>query len=188
MDAEKYKAFKAQLAGGGAKVVVADQLFETPKDLAERMVDMVEIVGCMDVLEPSAGTGVIVEAIRQQGGRAVSVEINGELAKSLEKKGGIVINGDFLQCGEELGTYDAVVMNPPFSNAQDIAHIMHAFKFLKAGGRLAAICANGPRQKEKLGAFIEQHGGTWEDLPAGTFKDKGTSVNTALIFVQKEAA
>jgi hypothetical protein len=37
-------------------------------------------------------------------------------------------------------------LNPPFGNADDIKHIMHAWKMLKPGGRLVAICANGPRQ------------------------------------------
>jgi hypothetical protein len=49
-----------------------------------------------------------------------------------------------------------------------------------------AICANGPRQKNILEHWVYDLGGDWEELPAGTFKDKGTNVNTVLITVTKE--
>jgi 16S rRNA G1207 methylase RsmC len=43
-------------------------------------------------------------------------------------------------------------MNPPFANGDDIKHITHA---LKPGGRLVAICANGPRQNDKLRSVVD---------------------------------
>jgi hypothetical protein len=70
-------------------------------------------------------------------------------------------------------------MNPPFENGADIKHITHAISFLKPGGRLVAICANGPRQNEKLRPLAD----TWEPLPDGTFKESGTGVNTVLLTI-----
>ena len=49
---------------------------------------------------------------------------------------------DFLECNGDLGTFDRIVMNPPFTNGDDIKHIMHALKMLKPGGRLVAICCH----------------------------------------------
>jgi hypothetical protein len=72
-------------------------------------------------------------------------------------------------------------MNPPFADAQDIAHITHAMTMLKPGGRLVAICANGPRQNDKLKPLVEQAGEKWEPLPADTFRESGTGVNTVLL-------
>jgi 16S rRNA G1207 methylase RsmC len=40
---------------------------------------------------------------------------------------------DFLECNGDLGTFDRIIMNPPFANADDIKHIMHALKMLKPG-------------------------------------------------------
>src|SRR5258707_7477628 len=70
-------------------------------------------------------------------------------------------------------------MNPPFEDGSDIKHIMHALTMLKPGGKLVAICANGPRQNEKLQPMAD----TWEVLPSGTFKEQGTGVRTALLTV-----
>ncbi|EHI41732.1 hypothetical protein OPAG_08730, partial [Rhodococcus opacus PD630] len=67
-----------------------------------------------------------------------------------------------------------------FANADDIKHIRHALRFLKPGGKLVAICANGPRQNDQLRPLVEQHGGEWENLPPDTFAESGTAVNTAL--------
>ena len=66
----------------------------------------------------------------------------------------------------------------------DIAHITHALTMLKPGGRLVALCANGPRQSASLRPLVEARGGEWEDLPADTFKDEGTGVWVALITMQ----
>lgn len=68
-------------------------------------------------------------------------------------------------------------MNPPFKNGEDIKHIQHARHLLKPGGRLVAVCANGPRQQEQLQPEAE----AWIDLPPGTFAEQGTNVNTAIV-------
>ena len=86
-----------------------------------------------------------------------------------------------MECNGDLGTFDRIVMNPPFANADDIKHIMHALKMLKPGGRLVAICANGPRQNDKLRPIVEARGGIWEELPSDTFIGAGTSVRTVLL-------
>ena len=99
--------------------------------------------------------------------------------------GGIRVHpGDFLEQNGNLGQFDRIVMNPPFENGADIKHIQHAMKMLKPGGRLVAICANGPRQQATLKPLAENSGGWYEDLPAGTFASQGTNVNTALLLIQ----
>lgn len=80
-----------------------------------------------------------------------------------------------------IGRFDVVLMNPPFENGADIAHIVHAHGMLASGGRLVAICANGPRQNEKLRPLVEAAGGTWEALPADMFAGEGTTVRTVLL-------
>lgn len=185
---EAFRAMKETLRHGGVKVVTAPQLFPTPPALAARMADLADIRPGHVVLEPSAGTGNLVRAVAC----AVSldaidlhtVEVRSDLSASLSSMFGDQVStrcADFLQCQDFAQHFDRVVMNPPFSNADDIDHIKHAITTLKPGGRLVAICANGPRQQAALRPLVEQCGGTWEDLPPGTFKESGTNVSTALI-------
>ena len=176
----------------GVQVVSAPQLFPTPYALATRMVELAHLDIGARVLEPSAGTGAILQALpgvmpfagqRQTACEVVAVEVNQALASGLVQSGlaQTVKCADFLQCDASLGRFDAVLMNPPFVNAEDVKHIMHALTMLKQGGRLVAICANGPRQQAALGPLVSAHGGTWEALPADTFQESGTSVHAALI-------
>jgi hypothetical protein len=48
---------------------------------------------------------------------------------------------------------------------------------LAPGGRLVALCADGPRQQERLRPLAE----TWEEIPAGTFQ--GTNVRSVLLTI-----
>lgn len=172
----------------GIQVVSAPQLFPTPPEIAAAMVALAEIEPDHRVLEPSAGTGNILRAIGD-GPDKVAVEINAALVQRLAVCGvsGLkVVQADFLECNGELGQFDRIIMNPPFApSAADIKHIKHAFDMLKPGGRLVAICANGPRQQAELKPLVEECGGMWKPLPADTFKSEGTGVNTVLLSLER---
>jgi len=170
----------------GIKTVVAPQLFVTPPEIAEKMVDYADIEDGQQILEPSAGTGNIIDAIRLSmangtSGRAVinAVEINQALCDRLKSIDCLeyVKCADFLECNGNLIKFDRIIMNPPLVNGSDIKHINHALAFLRPGGRLVALCANGSRQRAAF-MDIAEH---WEDLPEKSFKDSGTNVNVALM-------
>lgn len=176
------EALRAQLKTG-IKVVSAPQLFPTPAPLAKRMVELADIEPGQEVLEPSFGTQRILRAIRAYGPQCTvtAVEVNYAMANDATTVcADRVVCADFLQCAD-LGSFDRVLMNPPFADAQDIAHIQQARALLKPGGVLVAICVNGPRQNEKLRPLVEGCGGVWEPLPGDTFKESGTQVNTVLL-------
>lgn len=189
---------KEQLRTGQAvKVVTAPQLFPTPNDLAQRMAVLAGCMAGQRILEPSAGTGSLIKAIHDSAGvdnvQVVAIEFNQSLAACLEAQKINTLGAndatydircnDFLECGSELGLFDRILMNPPFENASDIKHIKHALEFLKPGGVLVAICANGPRQQEQLKPLAD----LWEALPEGSFKTSGTNVNTAMMIIKKPA-
>jgi hypothetical protein len=172
----------AESLKAGVKVVSADQLFPTPPELAERIVSLADMRAGHRVLEPSAGTGRLLRAaLTIPGIELVAVEIRDELARALAPGPGdryTVRHADFLTLGpEQLGTFDRIIMNPPFTGASDIKHILHARALLKPDGRLVALCAGGPRQHKDLKPLAD----TWEELPAGSFKSSGTSVRTVLL-------
>lgn len=184
------KEFQAlrETAKAGVQVVSASQLFPTPTDIAKQAVELADIRPTDHVLEPSAGTGVLTHAIfNAQVARLVAVEINAKLVEHLkaaqaflpERESNSVVHADFLACNGNLGKFDRIVMNPPFENGSDIKHIEHALGFLNPGGKLVAICANGPRQREKFEPIAD----AWIDLPDGSFKEQGTNVRTAIVVI-----
>lgn len=175
-----FDAMKESLRAG-VKVVSAPQLFPTPPDIAAKMVKYANIQGNSRILEPSAGTGALLDAMKLNFNSKITtaVEINKTLADALDSKYHFVnvICADFLTCNGNLGTFDRIIMNPPFINGEDIKHIRHAQTMLNPEGILVALCANGPRQRA---AFMDE-AKYWEDLPEGSFKEQGTGVNVALM-------
>lgn len=173
----------ARLAGDEAKpqVFSSFNLFPTPEPLAARVAELAEIEPHQNVLEPSAGTGRLVSAVydAEPTARVYAVEIDRPMCDALEVMDRRCM--DFLACDDTvLGLFDRIVMNPPFKNGADIKHIEHARKFLKPGGRLVAICANGPRQHDKLMGEAS----AWYDLPADSFKGEGTNVSAAIVVLE----
>lgn len=171
--------------GASVEVVTAPALFPTPPDLARRMVELADIEPGARVLEPSAGTGRLVDAAGialDWDCEIIAVELAQALAWNLRAKysGVDVREADFLSLNGELGTFDRIIMNPPYDNGTDIKHILHARGLLKPGGRLVALCANGPRQQRDLQSIADH----WEDLPAGTFS--GTQVRAALLVLTND--
>ena len=98
-----------------------DQFF-TPEPLARRIVEWVKVRPGMRVLEPSAGAGVFVRLLREQGVRVCAVEQDHRLCEKLAAefdgdRDVMVRRADFEQLrppGEK--GFDLVVMNPPYGS------------------------------------------------------------------------
>jgi len=183
-DEKAFAELKKAVKVGPIEVVAVSQLFPTPDAIASQMVDAACIDATHTCLEPSAGTGSLLKAIdRKDHGKITAVEINADLASRLQVfyPKAAIHHKDFLECNGDLGTFDRIVMNPPFENGVDIKHIKHALDMLKPDGILVALCANGPRQNNELRPLAN----SWEVLPPNSFKDAGTGVNVAMLVIYK---
>ena len=160
------------------EIRASSQLFVSPDPLCRRLVSLAEVVDSDHVLEPSAGTGAILRAVREGAPRAQcdAVELNADLVCHLRDHfpGVSVWLGDFLEYRPEKH-YSKIIMNPPFNHAQDIRHIQRAVTLLAPGGVVTAVCLNGPRQQSILKPLAD----VWEPLPRGTFTY--TDVSTDLL-------
>ncbi len=194
--AKEFRALK-ETAQAGVQVVSAPQLFPTPPELAERVIDEAVIESHHRVLEPSAGTGALVHAVLADGftGQILAIECNGQLVDGMRNRFSIqrdeervtVIGCDFLAITPQpepqgVGQFDRIVMNPPFERGADLKHMKHAFRFLKDGGRMVAICAQRAETQEWAETV---GGGTYEPLPDGSFSEQGTNVRTALVVIDR---
>ena len=168
------------------------QFFETPDDLARRMVELARLKPGDTALEPSAGLGRIVRHLIAAGGEVRAIEIDGTNAAALRALDGnpLVQHMDFedwhAASPSAPGLFHAVVMNPPFANNQDIRHIRAAWEHVLPGGRLVAICSEGPFFRQDMAAkmfrdWLDSIGAETEKLPPETFRESGTGVNTRLI-------
>lgn len=170
----------------------SNDFFPTPDDLADRLVAKADVQPHHMVLEPSAGKGALLDAVRRKFGNAelehyVCFEILPENQKALESKRYFWSGADFNSTPPPGFKFDRVIMNPPFGRA--MAHILKAYNMLKEGGRLVAIAPAGvlfrrDRDYQLVRAMAEETG--WiEELPEGSFKASGTMVNTVMLCIEK---
>jgi len=169
--------------------------FPTPPAVAERLIDLATIASGMTVLEPSAGTGDLADALRRRSPTAsVSViEWQHSLVEVLQLKGYAVLARDFLTfpTPEHLPTrFDRIVMNPPFEQEQDVAHVRHATSLLAPGGRVVAIVSEGVFFRKTRAALVfrqwlEEHRSVTELLPPKAFtgSQRPTAIRCRIVVI-----
>lgn len=178
----------------GVVLVAKDGYFPTPPEVVERMVALLgDHFG--PYLEPSAGTGELLEAaIPLLGVKKEdfdTVELNEKRQDALRTKGYKVVGDDTLK---HEGQYGTILMNPPFEDRQDAQHVIYAFENLLApGGTLVSVISAGvihgsDRHARKLRTLVDKHRGIFERLPDNSFKTSGTGVNSYLVKLTKNGA
>ncbi|MEU6719855.1 methyltransferase [Nonomuraea sp. NPDC046802] len=189
IDADKLKA-AANLANN-MEVSGGREAFVSPPAVVERLMELVDIERTMIVLEPSAGTGNIAAAAVELGAIVDCVEIDNDLVEVLASRvpgANLLYRRDFLETDtSQLGTYDRVVMNPPFLEGRDIAHVTHALRFVRPAGRLVSVMGEGVTTSRTKAAasfrdLVDERGGWFEDLPADSFAP-ATTCSTVIVVI-----
>lgn len=180
----------------GEVTVARDDLafFPTPVPLAKQLVTMAGVKKGWRVLEPSAGTGRIIDQVLAIGATVVAVERDPKMraalqAKYLPRHVVLTLSDDFLNFLPGGAKFDAVVMNPPFwkvGEGDHLHHVRHAFDFLKSKGVLVSVLPNSvlfreDKRHQVFREWIGDHKGELVRLPEGSFKESGTNVNTCTL-------
>lgn len=164
--------------------------FPTPHSVVWQVLSLADVRAGHTVLEPSAGSGNIADALLPIVGAGLDViEINYSLQEILQLRGHNIVGDDFLECQRR---YDRICMNPPFERGQDIEHVRHAYSLLLPGGRLISVMSEGTfyRQDRKATEFRQ-----WLDgldmyginIDAGAFKESGTNVAARIILINNKS-
>lgn len=168
----------------------------TPEPVVRRLLDGLNLSGLL-VLEPSAGTGHIVQALLREGATVEAVEVHPERVRELSRIPYAALNvraRNFLTMPPS-DEFDYVIMNPPFSGTHWMDHVRHAFKFLRPNGELRAVVpisaevGDSPKHEE-FRKWAEAHKCNWssmfEDLPAESFASAGTRINTVILRLRRK--
>lgn len=176
-------------------------VFYTPTELSRKAAQALRLDHTgITVLEPSAGMGALAIAARDEAqaddercswAEITCLDILPKHVVELRALGFHAECADFLdEDPEPIGFYDRIIMNPPFAKHADARHFIHAMGFLKPGGRMVAIMSAALTFRTTslytlIRNEVERTGGSIEVLPAGSFKESGTMVNTALVVYDK---
>lgn len=210
-DDEKLKSIKADLSVGFVNLSEEkrnrekDAFFPTPVKVVDEMIRTANLKPDSIMLESSAGTGRILDEAKKvinSVDNFVVIEMNGERQRILRDKGYRVdFNGTFedsLKDSEtlkKLKRCDKVVINPPFKNDSDVKHLLISYMFCADNADVVSILQENSlyydRQihrvfKEFL-SLIGKDAYEVVSLPAGSFKDELTTVDTVIFHIKKRA-
>ena len=186
-DRDPREIFSQVFESGKAVNVQKDlQAFYTPDDLAAHVVALAGVEPGMKVLEPSCGDGAILRHILAAGAEPVGIELDSHAAAVTSKECQVEVQvADFLTV-KPTTEYDVVCMNPPFNKEQWAKHLLHAWTFLKSGGKLVCITPSNHSGKwaDKVAQLIAAHG-TTEDVAEKAFQESGTNIKTKIVILTK---
>lgn len=210
-DDEKLKSIKADLSVGFVNMSEEkrtrekDAFFPTPVKVVDKMIETANLKPDSIILESSAGTGRILDEAKKvinSVDNFVVIEMNGDRQRILRDKGYRVdFNGTFedsLKDSETLKkikSCDKVVINPPFKNDSDVKHLLISYMFCADNADVVSILQENSlyydRQihrvfKEFL-SLIGKDAYEVVSLPAGSFKDELTTVDTVIFHIKKRA-
>lgn len=169
-----------------AKMYQKGDIQFTPPELAKELVALAGVRKDNRVLEPEAGIGNIADAAKEVTDHVDCIERMTDFCEILKLKKHNVIGNDLLTA-ETAPIYDAVVMNPPFS--EECEHIKRAFDFLRPGGSLVAVCSSSiqwksTRKYEQFRDWLSEHTHSIDECGA---KFEMTGVHTVVLVVDKAA-
>lgn len=169
-----------------AKMYQKGDIQFTPPELAKELVALAGVRKDSRVLEPEAGIGNIADAAKGVTDHVDCIERMTDFCEILKLKKHNVIGNDLLTA-ETAPIYDAVVMNPPFS--EECEHIKRAFDFLRPGGSLVAVCSSSiqwksTRKYEQFRDWLSEHTHSIDECGA---KFEMTGVHTVVLVVDKAA-
>lgn len=169
-----------------AKMYQKGDIQFTPPELAKELVALAGVRKDSRVLEPEAGIGNIADVAKEVTDHVDCIERMTDFCEILKLKKHNVIGNDLLTA-ETAPIYDAVVMNPPFS--EECEHIKRAFDFLRPSGSLVAVCSSSiqwksTRKYEQFRDWLSEHTHSIDECGA---KFEMTGVHTVVLVVDKAA-
>ena len=173
------------------------QFFATPVELGEAMVgDLETITPDMRILEPSAGQGALITAMRNRFGSDICpdyCELMPENRRYITAhfSGCHCVGDDFLQAEGLEERYDRIVANPPFSKNQDIRHILRMYDCLNPTGRMVTLCSPhfefaNDRESCNFRDWLYSVNAHVRLVPKRTFRSSGTDIEARMIVIYKD--
>ena len=168
---------------------------ETSMQIASKLIQLSSLRNNLTILEPSAGTGNIIDClVKEYAFENLSidcVELNKEKFTELKSKGYNAFNADFLQW-EPGKYYDRIIACPPFKGNVDLKHIQKMFSHLDEKGTLITLTSplwitNNDTHQIEFRNWLSDKDYSMQMLPDNSFMEKGKSVPTMILKLKKNS-
>lgn len=162
--------------------------------IAQNLIEKASITDNQTILEPSAGSGTIIDCLHSNYTFANlqidCVELNKELFTELQLKGYNAFNADFLQWNA-VKQYDRVIACPPFKGNVDVVHIQKMYDLLKNKGIMVSLTSpqwvlNNEPHQIRFREWLKDKQYSMSMLEDNSFMEKGKTVPTMILKIFKK--
>lgn len=165
--------------------------YPTPEAVIFQMMEGENVEG-KTILEPSAGSGNIIDWLKNAGaGNILACEIDPRLKHIAAAKGKLIAEDFLTVTSDQVSHVHFIVMNPPFSKGAE--HVNHAFNIAPAGCKIIALtnwstyASPYGEARNQFKKTIEENGTAVKLTDAFKDAERRTNVEVALIKIQKPA-
>lgn len=181
-------------AGERPNLVKEYQFYQTTDIAGDKLLAGVDLMDKV-VFEPSAGDGYLVRRALKMGAKVVkAAEVFSDRHGAIRTSGGLLICKDvFDVLPAAVSDVDAVLMNPPFKNGQDVEHVSYVESIIPKDAEIHAIMSiavleSSQAKQKKFRSWMTAVGAEATELPEGTFADSGTNVRACVVKIPSRAA
>lgn len=171
------------------KSIFDKDFYPTPPEVIEMMISSLNVSDKV-ILEPSAGSGNIVDHLKALGAEVIACEKDPDLAKIVANKCNLLANDFFTVEAHQVSHIHMIIMNPPFSC--DERHILHAWNLAPAGCKIVSLCnsstvneRNYYSSRRELGAIIDEYGSSTDLGDCFSNADRPTKTEVSMITLNK---
>jgi hypothetical protein len=167
--------------------------YPTPRKVAQLMLKKLS-ADARNILEPSAGKGDLAKVLvgdtsgYRRGRRVDVIEAEPDLVHVLRAIEGVNVVGFDWLTYDGISYYDAIVMNPPFSNGA--AHLLRAWDFMHSGEIVCLLnqeTIDNPytEERRRLAEIIAKHGNVEALGQCFSTAQRPTDVSVAMVYLKK---
>lgn len=162
--------------------------FPAPLQVIEQMTAGIDLKD-MVILEPSAGSGAIVDYLQEQGATVIACENDSRLKVIIKSKCKHVAD-DFLSLkSDQISHINGVIMNPPFSTG--VEHLLHAYSIAPKGCKIVSLLNASNIEntytaaRKELKTIIDNYGSVANLGDCFSEAERKTGVQVAMITITK---
>lgn len=163
--------------------------YPTPANVIQKMVEGLDLKDKI-ILEPSAGSGAIVEYLQGLGATVISCEKDENLKLIIKSKCKHIADDFLTVTSDQISHINFIIMNPPFSRGAE--HLIHAYNIAPKGCKIVCLLNSQTlknyysQTRKELNAIIESYGQVINLGSCFEEADRKTAVEVDMVIIQKE--
>lgn len=162
--------------------------YPTPLNVIEQMLMGWDLQNKV-ILEPSAGSGNIVDCLQELGADVIACENDVKLKAIIKTKCKLIADDFFDLKSDQISHIHGIIMNPPFDRGAE--HLLHAFNIAPSGCKIVCLLNSETlkntytQTRRELFSIVENYGNSVKLGDCFSDSERKTNVDVSMVTITK---